>query len=208
MNRLGAALTLAFTTVAIAFGCSTAVHDPDSETHWLHCSNDADCSAAGSGLSCIAGACKPGSPRKDLDAGALGDGFDSGAPRKNSDASPPISSGDGNSCPFGCPAPFVVLTVTTDQDGGGLNGITVTLSGPTPEIMTCRTYDSRTASCFSSTGFATEGNYSLEVTAPGFKPLTVSATVTVAFSCGCTWASLSPSEVTLQPDPWTLPPTH
>ena len=91
-----------------------------------------------------------------------------------------------------CPAAELDFTVTT-SDGQSLSGVEATLSGapfdcrPTPTGAYC-----------SRLGAAPG---LLHVTAPGFQPVDVDATVTTTSAphCGCPGATLTPSTVSLGP---------
>ena len=111
-------------------------------------------------------------------------------------------SQDNAPCPHSCPAAYVgvVLAVTSAADGGIVNGVEATLTGPQTEAMSCEPNVTAT-SCTWPPGPVTAGSYALEVTAAGFQSRNVSATVTVTPDphCGCVNATLQPSTVTLDP---------
>lgn len=83
---------------------------------------------------------------------------------------------------------------------GPVSGVAATLSGPQSEMMLCEPNGTATA-CTWPSGPVTAGNYSLQVTAPGFQSVIVSATIAVTPDplCGCVGATLEPSAVTLDP---------
>jgi hypothetical protein len=96
-----------------------------------------------------------------------------------------------DSCPNppSCPVSRFVLTVST-PDGGAVSDVQATLSGVALSCVST----AQGASCIGS-GQAGP----LEVTAPGFQPIDLTATVTTtpAPSCGCPGLKLAPSNVTL-----------
>ena len=112
------------------------------------------------------------------------------------------AAGDGHQCPFGCPAANigVSLAVTAAMDGGAVSGVEATLSGPTTETLSCMPSPSGAVTiCTWASGPVIAGSYSLQVTAPAFQPVNVSAVVSVTSDCGCMFAALVPSMVTLDP---------
>jgi hypothetical protein len=152
--------------------------------------------------SCVSGVCKTclpaGCPMKDSSTGGSGGSGGTGG------ATAAGGSGGGTTapCPFSCPATWVgiVLEVTAATDGGVVSGAEATLSGPTTETMSCEANGTVTI-CRWPSGAVTAGTYSLQVAAAGFRTANESATVTVTPDprCGCVWASLQPSVVTLDP---------
>jgi hypothetical protein len=113
-----------------------------------------------------------------------------------------VSCGGQAPCPA-CPALYVLaagFSVNGAADAGAPSGVEATLSGPQTTVMSCAPNGSTTL-CGWPPGPVTAGTYSLEVSATGFKPATVSAKVTVtpAPSCGCPGATIQPSSVTLDP---------
>jgi hypothetical protein len=115
-----------------------------------------------------------------------------------------ISCGDREStpCPGACPASYlgIVLTVTAAAGGGVPTGVEATLSGPATETLSCDPTGTA-VSCTWRSGTPTAGSYSLQVAAPGFQTANVNATIaeTPDPRCGCTWATIKPSVVTLDP---------
>ncbi len=111
----------------------------------------------------------------------------------------------GSSCGWGgCLASYVTigLDVSSAGDGGAISGIEATLSGPAMVTMSCEPSSNvpTVVVCRWPTYDVTAGSYSLLVTAPGFQPANVSATVTLTTSsCGCVYAALEPSTVILNP---------
>ena len=105
----------------------------------------------------------------------------------------------GHPCPFDCPATYLTVEVSSAADGGGVSSAQATLSGPTTVMMSCEPNGGAVLCSWSSS--VTPGNYTLNVTAPGFTTANVNATVTVppADSCGCVFGSIEPSKVTLDP---------
>lgn len=106
----------------------------------------------------------------------------------------------GGACYILCPAAYLglVLDVTTATSAAIVSDVEATFSGPTTGTMSCVPYQTVTA-CTWPSGPVTEGEYSILVTAPGFRSLSVNATVTTTTgsACGCPWASLVPSTVSL-----------
>lgn len=102
--------------------------------------------------------------------------------------SPTACRGPVLECPF-----YVVLAVSA-PDGGAITGVQATLSGV---ALGCEA----TATGAGCLGSGTPGP--LKVTAPGFQPIDVNATVTTtpAPPCGCPRSMLEPSSVTLSPQP-------
>lgn len=99
------------------------------------------------------------------------------------------------------------LDVTAAADGGAIEGVEATLSGPTTVGMSCETGANgyRVTACFpDNTGnVPTPGTYSLHVSAPAFQSMDVNATVTLVpdTRCGCDDLKLDPAQVTLNPAP-------
>ena len=104
---------------------------------------------------------------------------------------------DAGMCPDTCPAPFASFDVN-GADAGTLTNVQATLTGSDTETFTCEPGYKAGSNCMSRTAFATAGSYTLEVTADGFEPLSVNATVTVTTDC-CVVVHMDPSEVTLIP---------
>ena len=109
---------------------------------------------------------------------------------------------DNAPCPGSCPAAYagIYLGVTAATDGGAMSSVEATLSGPTTVTMSCESRGTVT-DCIWPSAPLTTGNYSLQVTAPGFQSANVSATLAVTHDprCGCDQATLQPSAVTLDP---------
>ena len=104
-------------------------------------------------------------------------------------------------CPVGCPSveADISFAVTDATDGGPVNGVQATLSGPTTVTMTCQVAGKVTI-CSWPYVPVTVGNYSLDVSAPGFQPVTVQASVKVTKpdpSCACQQGTLKPLALTL-----------
>jgi hypothetical protein len=109
------------------------------------------------------------------------------------------TSQDDAPCPHSCPATYmgIVLAVTAAADSGAVSGVGATLSGPTTVTMSCEANGTVTV-CRWPSPPVTAGTYSLQVAATGFQMANVSATVSVTPDrCGCAWATLQPSAVTL-----------
>jgi len=114
------------------------------------------------------------------------------------------ASSSGSNCGTGlpqCPATAdgIILRVNSGSDGGAVTGVQATLSGPAMVTMYCE-LDLGQSQCTWPSGSVTAGSYTLQVTAPGFRTASVSATVTVPpAECGCVIASMKPASVTLDP---------
>ena len=108
----------------------------------------------------------------------------------------------GDACPPTCPASLfgISLIVKSAAQAGPIDGVTATLSGPTTNELSCASNEKGTG-CIWSSGALPDGDYLLEVTAPGFQSATVAATVTTSSgaTCGCTGTTLQPSTITLDP---------
>jgi hypothetical protein len=106
------------------------------------------------------------------------------------------------SCPGGCPIATagLTMTLTAGPSGGGVPGAEITFSGEAAGALNCDASMTETV-CWWPDGPFGEGDYVLKITAPGFEPSQVNATLKVApdAQCGCRSASLTPSEVTLLP---------
>ena len=103
--------------------------------------------------------------------------------------------------PIPCVPTDVVVTVTNASQGAlAVSGVQATFTGPENGTMSCRDDDSAS---ICSWGGVKSGKYSVQLTAPGFEPKTVSLTMTVnpPARCGCPSASVEPSTVSLQPAP-------
>jgi hypothetical protein len=112
------------------------------------------------------------------------------------------ASGQGAvQCESACPSPLlgIQLAVMSSAGPGEVSGVQATLAGPVTVHLSCSSF-AQTTSCFPTAG-GPEGSYVLQVTAPGFAPVAVDATVmfTPAQGCGCGFATLEPSLVTLNP---------
>lgn len=113
---------------------------------------------------------------------------------------PTSCTGGGGQPPCECPAAFVSVVVL-EPDGGQVDGVAGMLSGPTTVALTC-TPTNGGIDCVSPSGFETVGTYTLTITAPGFREVDMTATVTVTHgspSCACSFATLKPSTLTLEP---------
>src|SRR4029077_19895255 len=86
-----------------------------------------------------------------------------------------------------------LLVVKSATQGGPVDNVNATLSGPTTNTLSCEANGTETRRTWSS-GALPEGDYLLEVTAPGFQPAMVAATVAFpSGTCGCKAATLQPS---------------
>jgi hypothetical protein len=108
--------------------------------------------------------------------------------------------GNGKQCPSGCPATYVhvFLEVTSSPDGGAIGNVDVTFSGPSAGTMSCERADTETV-CRWPSGPVTPGTYLLDIVAPGYQEAKVYSDLIVTSDpvCGCTGATLKPSQVTL-----------
>jgi hypothetical protein len=111
------------------------------------------------------------------------------------------SAGASGACGIQCPSPFldIQLAVISSAGTGELSGVQATLSGPVTVQLNCFGF-AQTTLCLPGDG-GPAGNYSLQVSAPGFQTVTVAATVRVTppEGCGCGVANLQPTVVTLNP---------
>jgi hypothetical protein len=84
-------------------------------------------------------------------------------------------------------------------DGAQVNGLQVTLSGPTTVVMSCSPSGSA-MTCTAPDGYSSAGPNLLQVTATGLQPVRADAFVTVSMDgCCCTLTTLRPSAVALNP---------
>ena len=102
----------------------------------------------------------------------------------------------GTKCPRSCPAADVVLSVTAVPDGGPVDGVEVGFTGEATGVMRCEPGDTESV-CWWPVVPAAAGNYSLQISAPGYASAEVQSTITVTPYCGCSFANLNPSRVTL-----------
>jgi hypothetical protein len=79
------------------------------------------------------------------------------------------------------------------------NEVQATLEGATGERRTFSCEPERETVCSLKVGAG--GSYSLEVTAPGFRSVSVPASISYAVdpTCGCPGATIDPARVTLEP---------
>lgn len=116
------------------------------------------------------------------------------------------SAEDTRRCPASCPAAFagiaLVVTAATDggdEDAGAPNAVQATLTGPATETMLCVPRGTATP-CTWPAGDVIAGSYMLEVAAPGFRSVSVSAMVALVSSeCGCQFWMIRPSAISLDP---------
>ena len=83
-----------------------------------------------------------------------------------------------------------------------MSDVRVAVAGPTTWVMSCQTAQTDTT-CSWDGGPVQSGTYSLQLSAPGVQPQTVTATLTITPSasgpgCSCGDVKLEPSAVTLQ----------
>lgn len=101
-----------------------------------------------------------------------------------------------------CPASYIEISLAVAApDGGAVSGVAATLSGPEAVTLLCQSSGTAALCTWPAPTPVTAGSYALQVTAPGFQPANVSATVTTSSGdgCGCPGASMQPSTVTLDP---------
>ncbi len=99
-----------------------------------------------------------------------------------------------------CPASFAQIVIAA-ADGGAVQGVQATLSGPMTVTLSCSPQTGGAGTLCGWPGSDTPGSYSLQVTAPGFQAAKVKATVTYspAPACGCPETTMQPSTLTLDP---------
>ena len=106
-----------------------------------------------------------------------------------------------HSCPA-CPATAADLSLVVRNSAGSgvVNDVAVTIVGQQNATMSCAPNQGATECRWPSVP-VTAGTYSLQVAAPGFQSTQLSATVTITPdpTCGCTSATLDPSEIELDP---------
>ena len=104
-------------------------------------------------------------------------------------------------CNIPCASPLagIHLAIISSAGPGEVPGAQAVMSGPVTVSLSCSGF-AMTTRCFPNGG-GPAGNYSLQVTAPGFGSVTEDATVTFTppQGCGCASANLQPSVVTLNP---------
>jgi len=103
-------------------------------------------------------------------------------------------------CPWGCPATSATANVVVSTiPAVALSDVQATLMGPETGTMSCQPNFSATL-CEWPPVPVTPGNYTLQVSAPGYQPITVPVLVTITPPrCGCTEGSITPSTVSLSP---------
>ncbi|HEY3806428.1 MAG TPA: hypothetical protein VGL61_27680 [Kofleriaceae bacterium] len=109
--------------------------------------------------------------------------------------------GEMMSCPEGgCPATYIGVRLLV-QGSGALTAASVAISGPQTGTMSCEPNQSDMLCIWPAELPVMAGTYSLEVTAPGYTSMTLGGTVAIDPDpeCGCTGATLTPSDVTLEP---------
>lgn len=113
-------------------------------------------------------------------------------------------SGCGTKCPAGCPAVYlsVAIGIVSSLDGGVVSDVEVAFSGPSEGSMKCETTAAGTA-CFwpDTTETEVEGMYLLQISAFGYKPAKINATMAIIpdRQCNCDRAALTPSRIVLDP---------
>ena len=109
-----------------------------------------------------------------------------------------------SNCPDGCPAAAAGLTFGVQSPGGGpVPGVEVTFGTPPDTssfFWTCVDSDTGTR-CSWPTSDPAPGTYALTALAGGYQPAEVQTTLSLASTqCGCPYAELNPSAVTMQPN--------
>ncbi|HEY1810729.1 MAG TPA: hypothetical protein VGG74_00145 [Kofleriaceae bacterium] len=111
--------------------------------------------------------------------------------------------GEMTSCPDGgCPATYIGVRLLVQGGGAAaLTAASVAISGPQTGTMSCAPNQSDMLCIWPAELPVIAGTYSLAITAPGYAPMTISAAVAIdpVPECGCTLATLTPSDVTLEP---------
>lgn len=103
-------------------------------------------------------------------------------------------------CPGGCPAASVgAYVVITTAPAMAVNGVQVNLAGPVTGTMSCQPNFSGVYCAWPSGVAVVAGTYSLQVTAPGYRPTLAQVEVATPppGACGCSADSITPSTVTL-----------
>ncbi len=99
----------------------------------------------------------------------------------------------------------VTVTVTSASKSGAIDGVEATIISPIKETMPCQVNGSATECVF---GERKPGKYSVQFTAPGYQPKTVTLTLTyrppssiddALGLCTCPFYGVGPSNVTLEP---------
>ena len=100
-------------------------------------------------------------------------------------------------CP-GCPVARVVLTVR-DAAGAPVNDVEATLESSSGELSRFSCELRPDTVCFLSVSAG--GSFTLKVAAPGFRAVTVPATISYRQdpTCGCPGATIDPGQLTLDP---------
>ena len=108
--------------------------------------------------------------------------------------------GGGQPCPGSCPATYLTASVIVSTTPGvALSDVQAMLTGPETETMSCQPNFSAILCDWPPVPF-TPGTYTLQVSAPGYQPISVPVLVTVSpTTCGCTFGSITPSTVSLSP---------
>jgi hypothetical protein len=109
--------------------------------------------------------------------------------------------GGSSNCPESCPASKNYITASiliAFPSSMGLEGVQATLAGPVTDTMSCQPYGMASVCTWSDTAPITAGTYSLQVSAPGYRPTDFQVTVIVP-SCECVGASIQPANVSVSP---------
>ena len=136
-------------------------------------------------------------------SGGAGQGASAGQSGSTGQSGSAGQSG-GNRCPFSCPAAWIgaeVAVITTPA--AVVNGVEAALMGPVSGPMVCQPNPPVfSVVCEWPLGIAVvPGNYFLQVSAPGYKTITVQVEVSTPppGPCGCSQDSIQPSIVSLSP---------
>jgi hypothetical protein len=111
------------------------------------------------------------------------------------------SDNTNTSCPASCPATWVGVELVVQGSGSAApSGVSATFTGPQNGAMSCQSNGQGVVLCFWPGAITvTAGMYAVDVAAPGYVSAMFDATVAIDLDpeCGCTHASLTPSDVTL-----------
>ena len=121
-----------------------------------------------------------------------------------SDAGDAAPASGGQGCDRFCPLESATLVVTAPGEGAvtsEVTGVQATVVDPSQDTLACVITDTATF-CNWPPDSITPGDYSIVVTAPGYEPATISASLTIGSGpCPCVSATLDPSSVTLKAVP-------
>jgi hypothetical protein len=109
--------------------------------------------------------------------------------------------GGGQNCAGGCPATRDTADVLVSTGTAmAVNGVQATLTGPVTGAMSCQPDGTFTLCEWPAAVAATAGIYTLQVSAPGYQPITTLVAVVISpVTCGCTMANVEPATLALSP---------